>query len=192
MTGVVLSAPGGEAGATTTLGRILPVTGRGTRELVNGWLRRYHYLGPLHGWRYAAALRQADNDLLWEGVVVVGTPASFVLARRGYLEVRRLALRPGAPKNAGSYLLGHVKRWASNRGFARLVSYADPSARGPKNCPGNEHRGTIYLAAGFRRDGMSRDHSSGRVGGSRRGRVGAAYLSGHLGQKIRFVWEAPA
>jgi GNAT superfamily N-acetyltransferase len=173
-----------------TLGPVIPVSGSGSRELVNGWLRRYHYLGALPGWRYAAALRTLDNDLLWEGVVVVGTPASSVLARRGYLEVRRLALRADAPKNAGSYLLGHVKRWARDQGISRLVSYADPSVRGPRNCPGNEHRGTIYLAAGFRPDGLSKDHSRYSPGGSRQGRTGAAYLDGHLGPKLRFIWEA--
>lgn len=174
------------------LGPVIPVSGRGSRELVNGWLRRYHYLGALPGWKYAAALRAADNDLVWDGVVVVGTPASWVLAGRGFLEVRRLALRPDAPKNAGSFLLGHVKRWARANGVARLVSYADPSAHGPRNCPGNEHRGTIYLAAGFRPDGSSRDHSRERIAGSRTGRASAAYLQGHLGPKLRFVWEAPA
>ena len=173
-----------------TLGPIIPVGGPGTRELVNGWLRRYHYLGPLPGWKYAAALRSPENDLIWDGVVVVGTPCSWVLAREGYQEVGRLALRPGAPKNAGSYLLGHVKRWARKSGVSRLVSYADPSAHGPGNCPGNEHRGTIYLAAGFRQDGLSRDSSRVTIGGSRRGRNGARYLSGHLGPKLRFVWEA--
>ena len=178
------------AGGTLTLGPIIPVMGQGTRELVNGWLRRYHYLGGLPGWKYAAALRSPENDLIWDGVVVVGTPASSVLARKGYEEVRRVALRPGAPKNSGSYLLGHVKRWACRNGVSRLVSYADPSARGPGNCPGNEHKGTIYLAAGFRLDGVTRDRSRAIVGGSRRGRVGAAYLDGHLGPKLRFIWEA--
>ena len=173
-----------------TLGDIVPVSGRGSREWVNGWLRRYHYLGALPGWRYAAALRKPENDLLWDGVVVVGTPASWVLASRDFLEVRRLALRPGAPKNAGSYLLGHVKRWAARNGVPRLVSYADPAARGPTNCPGNEHRGMVYVAAGFRSDGSSSDHSREKISGSRAGRRGAAYLTGHLGPKLRFVWEA--
>ena len=172
------------------LGPIYPIMGPGSRALVNAWLRRHHYLGPLPGWVYAAALRAPENDLVWDGVVVVGVPASFVLARRGYLEIRRLALREGAPKNAGSYLLGHVKRWAVAHGVQRLVTYADPAAHGPRNCPGNEHRGTIYLAAGFRRDGMSKDHSRSSPGGSRRGRD-AVYLHGHMGPKIRFVWKSP-
>ena len=172
------------------LGPVIPVSGPGTRELVNGWLRRHHYLGGLPGWKYAAALRSAENELVWQGVVVVGTPASWVLAARGFLEVRRLALADTAPKNAGSYLLGHVKRWAAANGHARLVSYADPKVSGPRNCPGNEHRGTIYLAAGFAPDGMSRDHSREKPRGSRSGRSGAAYLNGHLGPKLRFVWEA--
>ena len=172
------------------LGPIYPIMGPGSRALVNAWLRRHHYLGPLPGWVYAAALRSPENDLVWDGVVVVGVPASYVLARRGYLEIRRLALREGAPKNAGSYLLGHVKRWAVAHGVQRLVTYADPAAHGPRNCPGNEHRGTIYLAAGFRKDGMSNDHSRSSPGGSRRGRD-AVYLHGHMGPKIRFVWKSP-
>lgn len=172
------------------LGPIYPVTGPGSRALVNAWLRRHHYLGPLPGWVYAAALRSPQNDLVWDGVVVVGVPASYVLARRGYLEIRRLALREGVPRSAGIWLLGHVRHWAVAHGVQRLVAYADPAAHGLSNCPGNERRGALYLAAGFRENGATKDHSRSVPGGSRRGRD-AAYLHGYAGPKIRFVWEAP-
>ncbi len=168
------------------MGPILPVTGPGTRELVNGWLRRYHYLGQLPVWKHAAALRWADNDLLWDGVVVLGTPASRVLTERGYIEVRRLALREGAPKNAASRLLGYATRWAAASGYPRVVSYADPSV-GRAGCPGDKHRGRIYLAANFRPDGMTKDHSSDGGWGYRPTRK-----TKYLGSKLRFVWEAPA
>ncbi len=167
------------------LGPIIPVSGPGTRELVNGWLRRHHYLGQLPGWKLAAALRDPGNDLVWDGVVILGSPASRVLCQRGFIEVRRLALRPGAPKNAASKLLGYATRWASSNGYPRVVSYADPSV-GRAGCPGDRHRGRIYLAANFRPDGQTKDHS--RDGGWARSRPSRKLR--HLGPKLRFVWEA--
>ena len=169
-----------------TLGPVIPVVGEGSRGFVNGWLRRHHYLGGLPGWKHAAALRREGNDLLWEGIVVLGTPASRVLTAKGYIEVRRLALRLGAPKNSASRLLGYATKWAATNGYSKVVSYADPSV-GRKGCPGDKHRGRIYLAANFRHDGETRDHSRDGGWGSRPTRK-----TEYLGPKLRFVWEASA
>ena len=168
------------------IGPVLPVAGPGTRELVNGWLRKYHYLGQLPGWKHAAALRAVGNDLLWEGVVVLGSPASRVLMERGYTEIRRLAVKGGAPKNSASRLLGYATRWAAANGYLRVVSYADPSV-GRAGCPGDQHKGRIYLAANFRPDGETKDHSRDVGWGSRPTRK-----TRYLGSKLRFVWEVPA
>ncbi len=163
------------------LGPIIPVS---SRSMINAFLERHHYLGGLPAWKHAAVLRSAESDLDWIGVVVVGVPCSRVLMQRGYLEIRRLCLIPDAPKNAASYMLGYATRWSSEHGFPRVVSYADPSAPGKKGCPGDRHRGRIYLAANFRSDGMSRDHSTDggwtRHGANRSVRPG--------GSKLRFVW----
>ena len=59
-----------------TLGPIIPVAGGGTRELVNGWLRRHHYLGDAgvdhgavlyHGTGSAPpyAHRSRDSSVFW-------------------------------------------------------------------------------------------------------------------------------
>lgn len=164
------------------LGPVIQVAGPGSREMVNGWLRTYHYLGQLPGWKHAAALRQVDNELVWEGVVVVGIPCSRILAGRGYLEIRRLALRPGAPKNSASRLLGYATRWAAKHGYRQVVSYSDPSAS-RRGCPGDKHRGRVYLAANFRQDG----ETTAKDWGNRPTRRTGLWA----GPKLRFVWEAP-
>ncbi len=152
--------------------------------MVNGWLQRHHYLGGLPGWKHVGVLRHLDNDLIWEGIVVLGTPASRVLSSRGFIEIRRLALRDGCPKNSASYLLGYATRWAASHGYPQVVSYADPSV-GRVGCPGDKHRGRIYLAANFRPDGETRDHSRDGGWSSRPTRK-----IEHLGPKLRFMWEA--
>jgi hypothetical protein len=143
-------------------------------------------LGGLPGWAIVGALRDPDNELLIRGVVVLGTPASRVLTERGYIEIRRLCLGPGAPKNAASYLLGWATRWAVTNGYSMVVSYADPGAH-REGCPGDKHRGRIYLAANFRFDGETRDHSTDGGWGTRPTRK-----TTHMGSKLRFVWEAPS
>lgn len=172
--------------SNTTLGPIIPLAGAGSRERVNGFLRAHHYLGQLPGWKVAGALRSPENELIVQGIVVLGSPASRVLGSRGFIEIRRLCLGPAAPKNAGSYLLGWATRWAKANGFKRVVSYADPSAS-RERCPGDKHRGRIYLAANFKFDGETKDH---RFDGGWGGRPTRKVT--HMGPKLRFIWEAAA
>lgn len=170
--------------SSTSLGPIIPLSGPGSREIVNAFLRAHHYLGQLPGWKAAGALRAPDNDLIVQGIVILGSPASRVLGARGFIEIRRLCLGPDAPKNAASYLLGWATRWAAEHGFSRVVSYADPSAS-REGCPGDKHRGRIYLAANFRPAGETKDH---RYDGGWGGRPTRKVT--HMGPKLRFIWEA--
>ena len=154
------------------LGPIVPVSGHGTREMVNGFLRAHHYLRRgVPGWRVALTLRDSENELLLRGVVVVGTPSSRELMKRGFVEVTRLCAH-AAPKNAASYLLGAAKRWAEPRGFS-LVSYSDP---------GVGHSGTVYRTAGFTHAGKSKGGTWGNRPGHKQGREGP---------KDRWVWLNP-
>lgn len=182
------SGPGGRGEVSRTpnrggvLGPIIPISGTGSREMVNGFLRAHHYLGGLPGWKVAGALRDPENDLVIRGVVILGFPASRILLQRGFIEIRRLCLGPEAPKNAASYLLGWATRWAVANGYPRVVSYADPSAS-REGCPGDKHRGRIYLAANFRFDGETKDHRTDGGWGGRPTRK-----TDHLGPKLRFIW----
>ncbi len=152
------------------LGPVIPVH---ERELVNGFLRVHHYFHRgVPGWRVALTLRDAQNELLLRGVVVIGTPSSRELMGQGFLEVTRLCAHE-APKNAASYLLGAAKRWARPRGFS-LVSYSDPSVG---------HKGTVYRAAGFSHAGKSKGGTWGNRAGHRTEREGP---------KDRWVWLNPA
>lgn len=160
-----------------------PIVEIRSRVRVNEFLASYHYLGPVPAWKAAFALLSRDSDIDFDGVIVIGLPVSRILMGEGYLEIRRMCLRLGAPKNSGSRLLGFATRWAARHGFRKVVSYADPSVMGPKNCPGNEHRGTVYLAANFKPAGMTKPDHWSRSGRDRRVR--------YTGPKLRFVWEAP-
>lgn len=168
--------------APVELGPVRQLSGDGSRTRVNAFLSAHHYLGPLPGWKACGALFPPEDDLTIQGVVLLGIPASYILAQRGFLEVRRLCLGPGAPKNSASYLLGWATRWAKANGYPRVVSYADPSAE-REGCPGDKHRGQIYLAANFRFDGETKDHRSDGGWSNRPTRK-----TEYLGPKLRFVW----
>lgn len=151
------------------IGRIVELH---SRSRVNDFLRAYHYLGHVTAWKAAFGLLSEDNDLELDGVVVIGLPLSRVLMGRGYLEIRRLCVRTGAPKNSCTRLLGYATRWSAKHGYRKVVSYADPS---------QGHTGTIYLAANFHPAGQTKAGHWRRTGRDRRVH--------DTGSKLRFVWE---
>jgi hypothetical protein len=60
---------------------------------------------------------------------------------RGWLELRRLAIAPDAPKNTATRMMGFMARDIRKRHpeINRLISYQDTEV----------HKGTIYKAAGW-------------------------------------------
>ena len=155
-----------------------------SRNRVNEFLNKYHYLGALPVWKIALGLFSAEDCLRMYEVIVLGLPVSRILMQKepNTLEVRRLCLSDEAPKNAASYLLGYATRWGVKHGYDRIVSYADPSVRDIRNCPANERRGTIYFAANFRLVGWTKACHWKRNGRDRRIR--------YTGPKLKFIWDA--
>ena len=96
-------------------------------------------LAMMHGWRQV-------------GCVIYSAPPIETEKRYGgkTWELARLYLLDEIPRNAETWLISQSVKWIKrNRPeVCHLVSYADPSAG---------HRGTIYMAANWRKDGRTDD-----------------------------------
>jgi hypothetical protein len=81
----------------------------------------------------------------FEGVIyaiaIWTNPVAAALPQHEWLELRRMAIAPDAPKNTGSRMLSVMARLirAKHTNVSRLISYQDEEA----------HQGTIYKAAGW-------------------------------------------
>jgi len=134
---------------------VRPVPYRTARAFVE----KFHYLGytPLGA---KANLGVFYGDRL-VGVVMFGHPAARWEDQRHTLELFRMVLLDDCPRNSESRALGLACRWIRKHmpGIRRLIAYADP-AKG--------HKGTVYMAAGWRYVGMTRGNKWNHPGRPRR------------------------
>lgn len=112
-------------------------------------------------------------------VAAWSNPVARLLPQRTFLELRRMAIADNAPKNTASRMLGWMARDIRNRfpEVERLISYQDCET----------HKGTIYLASGWKHaegyKGRKRGWESGTGGGRKRvGRLDQAVA-------VRMRWE---
>lgn len=84
----------------------------------------------------------AGFDGRWYAVAIWSNPVARLLPQREWLELRRMAIAPDAPKNTASRMLAVMTRLIrQNRpNVVRLVSYQDTEV----------HTGCIYKAAGWK------------------------------------------
>jgi hypothetical protein len=75
---------------------------------------------------------------------------------QGVLSLTRLAIDPGAPKNAASYLLSRSRRLIDRVRWPCLVTYADTS---------EGHTGAIYRADNWEYVGLTKPERMYRIGG---------------------------
>jgi hypothetical protein len=99
-------------------------------------LSRFNITGSVHQVCYAA-----EYEGVFYAVAVWTNPVARLLPQRTWLELRRLAIAPDAPKNTASRMLGWMARDIRQRfpAIEVLVSYQDKEV----------HTGTIYRAAGW-------------------------------------------
>lgn len=117
-------------------------------------------------------------------VAIWTNPVAAALPQREWLELRRMAIAPDAPKNTGSRMLSVMARLIRKKfpHVVRLVSYQDEEV----------HAGTIYKAAGWvvggRHNGGSwnRPNAINKSNGRARTRPDA---NAATGPKVR--WEKP-
>lgn len=130
----------------------------------------------MNGWAYSA---EYENRVY--AVAIWSNPVSAALPQHEWLELRRFAIAPDAPKNTASRMLGIMVRKIKVDFpiVTNLVSYQDEEA----------HVGTIYKASGWvattRHKGGSWDRPNAKnTNGKPRTRPD---LNGATGPKIR--WE---
>lgn len=129
------------------------------REQVVNWFLKKHYAKRIPSISWAFGL-YIQGKL--EGVVSYGTPASSTLLsgvcgsenKDKVIELNRLVLNEGVPKNSASYLIGKSLRMLPIPKI--VVSYADT---------GQGHIGYIYQACNFIYTGLSAKFSDPKVKG---------------------------
>jgi hypothetical protein len=140
---------------------------------INPLLDSAHYLGPVRSARYVFAG--------WVGDELVACqawrwPTARMLPSDGsWLELSRWCLTPDAGPNAGSRMMGWVRRWLrrNTSGVTTLVSYSDPV---------HGHTGALYRASGWT---YNPTHHGKRFDAN-----GVGYPSGH-GSWDGIVRQAP-
>lgn len=92
-------------------------------------------------------------------VAVWSNPVARNLPQQTWLELRRLAIAPDAPRNTASRMLAVMRRLIRGKRpeVERLVSYQDTAV----------HRGSIYAADGWERTAVNADGTWDRPGRSR-------------------------
>ena len=83
----------------------------------------------------------AEHDDIAYASAIWSAPCARLLNGRNWLELRRLAIAPDAPKNTASRMLGIMRRMIEKElpQIVNLISYQDTEV----------HTGTIYRAAGW-------------------------------------------
>jgi hypothetical protein len=101
----------------------------------------------------------AVHDEVYFAVAIWSNPVARNLPQREWLELRRLAVAPGAPRNTASRMLGVMPRLIRRLRpeVVRLVSYHDTAV----------HTGGIYRAAGWKPTTLNADGNWNRPGRSR-------------------------
>jgi hypothetical protein len=98
-------------------------------------------------------------EMRWYAVAIWSNPVARNLPQDTWLELRRLAIAPDAPKNTASRMLGVMVRLIrkSKPQIERLVSYQDTEV----------HAGCIYKAAGWTKTTINKNGNWTRPGRNR-------------------------
>ena len=129
-------------------------------------------------WQYAFHARRGD---ITYAVALWNTPSGRCLPQH-WLELRRMACAPDAPKNTCSAFLGWMIRYFRKVSPERekCISYQDTAV----------HQGTIYKAAGWIAEATSnsriRNRSGNRIGTSRKYRWNINGIEADASVKVRW------
>ncbi len=160
-----------------------PVDKKTAVDLCREWHSRLPntQAGP---WQFAFAATTPCGEIV--AVALWNNPSARTLPSH-WLELRRMACSPDAPKNAASRFLAWMSRHFAkeHRDRERLISYQDTSV----------HEGTVYKAAGWRFDFVSkarvRDRSKNRAGTTRKYRCDNNGVAPAAAEKIRWAKDLP-
>jgi len=138
----LFQAGGGGSSPTSALQLTVEVVSFKTaKELNRLWHSRLPRIADPGGTGNAGLHYAAEFDGLWYAAAIWTHPVAYKLPQTEWLELRRLAVAPDAPKNTASRMLGVMVRLIRKERpeLTRLISYQDTEV----------HTGTIYKAAGW-------------------------------------------
>jgi hypothetical protein len=129
-------------------------------ELNRAWHSRLPKIGNSH---FRVCYAAECNNILY-AVAAWSNPVARLLPQRTWLELRRFAIAPDAPRYTASRMLGWMRRDIIKRfpEVERLISYQDLAV----------HTGTIYKAAGWRPAENFKPRARGWIGWENRPRKG--------------------
>ena len=108
--------------------KIKPITLAKANEFINA---NHRHSKRVRGWKYGVSLVSSEGDII--GVAISGRPNSRHLdsgSNEDIIEVSRLCVLEGAPKNACSMLYGASIRIAKAMGYSRVITYTLASESG--------------------------------------------------------------
>jgi hypothetical protein len=108
------------------------------RELNELWHSRL----PVYPLKMSTVCFAAVYECVFYAAAIWSNPVHFTLPQHEWLELRRMAIAPDAPKNTASRMLSIMSK-AIKRKFPhiiKLISYQDTEV----------HKGTIYKASGWK------------------------------------------
>ena len=132
---------GGSIPTSPLLMRVEEIAFEHARELNKLWHSRLPRMGTGAIQNMPFLCFAADFKGLAYAVAIWSNPVARLLPQNKWLELRRLAICPDAPKNTASWMLGVMVRLIRKKRpeVENLISYQDLEV----------HAGTIYKAAGW-------------------------------------------
>lgn len=149
---------GGGSTPTSALQLLIePISFQDARVMNQLWHSRLPAIRAANGVIATSICFGAEFDGRWFAVAIWTNPVAANLPQKEWLELRRLAIAPDAPKNTASRMLGIMTRLIRKERpqLTNLVSYQDTEV----------HTGSIYKAAGWKATRLSKgDDWTGRKG----------------------------
>lgn len=147
------------------------------KELNAVWHSRLPKIGNSH---FRVCYSAEFNNRIY-AVAAWSNPVARLLPQRSWLELRRFAIAPDAPRFTASRMLGWMRRDIRKRfpEVIRLISYQDMEA----------HSGTIYKAAGWNRAENFKSRARGWIGWGSRPRKGRTNQA--VAPCMRWEYELP-
>lgn len=144
--------PAGELGRVNPSDyEVAPIDGDGSDTLVKAFVEEHHYSGSMPSAKQRIGLYRRDKMV---GVAVFSVPPQITVLDRlpcprvESVELGRLVLLETEAANTETWFIAQAFALLRRRGFAGVISFADPMARrdaaGVVTMPG--HVGTIYQA----------------------------------------------
>lgn len=169
-----------ESGGSTPTSALSLFFGPCSRRVFADLNRRWHSRLPKIGASQFRVCYAAEFDGRYYATAAWSNPVAHLLPQREWLELRRFAIAPNAPKNTASRMVGWMVRDIRKRfpDVVKLISYQDCEALS----------GTIYNASGWK---MAENYISRKRGWAPTTNWASRHMAGRTNQAVspRMRWE---